>query len=86
MSIEETHTVTNPRPAVDGDKATLWALVEARHVRAAAPDEFLLLKNTYDVELVRDAVDADLWRIRIMTIRNVWFEGRPEVLFGSIPS
>src|SRR6266542_4138704 len=30
--LDTTHTVTNPRVWVDGDKATLFALVEAQHL------------------------------------------------------
>lgn len=77
--LDTTHTVTNPRVVLDGDRATLFALVEAQHVTMAEPRRHLLLKNVYDVELARD---ADRWVIRSMAIRNVWFDGDPAVLFG----
>lgn len=79
-----THTVTNPRVTLDGDRATLTALVEAQHVVAAAPERHLLLKNDYDVDLVRDdsAHRDGPWRVARMVIRTVWHDGDPAVLFG----
>ncbi|HEX6422095.1 MAG TPA: nuclear transport factor 2 family protein [Acidimicrobiales bacterium] len=77
--LDTTHTVTNPRVEVDGDSATLFALVEAQHVTRAEPHRHLLLKNVYDVVLSRS---AEGWVIDAMTIRNVWFDGDPSVLFG----
>jgi hypothetical protein len=74
-----THTVTNPRVVLDGDRADLWALVEAQHVLRAEPHRHLLLKNTYDVDLVRR---DDLWVITAMAIRTVWSDGDGMVLFG----
>ena len=64
---------------VDGDRARMSALVEAQHVVKAPPHAHLLLKNVYDVDLVRDGAR---WRIRRMVIRNVWHQGDPSVLFG----
>jgi hypothetical protein len=77
-----THTVTNPRVALDGDRARLWALVEAQHVLRAQPHRHLLLENTYDVDLVRR--DGG-WVISAMTIRTVWSDGDGSVLFGEPP-
>jgi hypothetical protein len=76
--LDTTHTVTNPRVELHGDEARLTALVEAQHVSRAAPEQYLLLKNIYDVTLVRSAVD---WKIRSLGIRNVWYQGDPGVLF-----
>jgi SnoaL-like protein len=77
--LDTTHTVTNPRVVVEGDEARLFALVEAQHVTKAPPHDHLLLKNLYDVDLVRDGAR---WRIRRMVIRTVWHDGEPSVLFG----
>jgi hypothetical protein len=77
--LDTTHTVTNCRVVVDGDRAHLLALVEAQHVTRTTPLRHLLLKNVYDVDLIRD---QDGWVIRRMVIRNVWFDGDPAVLFG----
>lgn len=82
--LRTTHTVTNPRVVLGRDTASLWALVEAQHVRAEPPHDHLLLKNTYEVEAVRDRAHAATWRIRRMVIRNVWYDGDPGVLFGVI--
>jgi len=76
------HTVTNPRVTIDADRATLSALVEAHHVMNTDRGRWLLLKNTYDLALVRD---GERFVIEAMVIRNLWHEGDPEVLFGASP-
>jgi hypothetical protein len=78
--LRTTHTVTNVRTVIDGDLARGQALVEAQHVRKEPSEGFLLLKNTYDIEAVRDAA-LGTWHIRKMVIRNVWHRGDPAVLF-----
>lgn len=78
--LRTTHTVTNPRAVVDGDRAKLFALVEAQHVPNDDASRHLLLKNIYGVELVRD---ADRWLITHLKIDNVWYSGDPAVLFPS---
>ncbi|GAA4619718.1 nuclear transport factor 2 family protein [Actinoallomurus vinaceus] len=77
--VDTTHQVTNPRVAVDGDTARLTALVEAQHLLTADHGTFALLKNPYDVELVRD---GDRWVIRRMRIENAWYTGDPTAIFG----
>ena len=76
--LQTTHTVTNPRVKLHGEHASLSALVEAQHVSRTEPWRYLLLKNVYNVQLVRGATD---WRIRSMVIRNLWFDGDPALLF-----
>lgn len=77
--IDTTHSVSNPRVSVDGDKATLEAMVEAQHLPSSDHSRNYLMKNRYDVELVRQ---GDLWVIQHMTIDNVWRAGDPTVLAG----
>jgi hypothetical protein len=77
------HTVTNPRVWLNGDRATLTAFVEAQHVSKADPGRRLLLKNVYDVTLIRN---GEGFVIETMTIRNLWFDGDPVVLFGPVTS
>jgi hypothetical protein len=77
--LDTTHTVTNPRVSLDGDRAHLTALVEAQHVTKAEPHHHLLLKNVYDVDARRD---GDRWVIDRMVIRTVWHDGDPQVLLG----
>lgn len=81
--LDTTHTVTNPRVTLDGDRANLAALVEAQHVTKAEPRRHILLKNIYDVDLSRD---GDRWVIDRMVIRTVWHDGDPSVLFGGASS
>ncbi len=77
--VDTTHQVTNPRIAVDGDTARLTALVEAQHLLSADHSTFALLKNPYDVELVRD---GRRWVVRRMRIDNTWDRGDPAAIFG----
>ncbi|GAA4596665.1 nuclear transport factor 2 family protein [Planotetraspora phitsanulokensis] len=77
--VDTTHQVTNPRVVVDGDTAHLTALVEAQHLLTADHGTFALLKNPYDVELIRD---GGRWVIRRMRIDNAWYTGDPVAFFG----
>ncbi|MEV4671840.1 nuclear transport factor 2 family protein [Actinomadura sp. NPDC049382] len=77
--VDTTHQVANPRIAVDGDTARLTALVEAQHLLSADHSTFALLKNPYDVELVRD---GRRWVVRRMRIDNTWYRGDPAAIFG----
>jgi hypothetical protein len=77
--VDTTHQVTNPRVAVDGDNARLTALVEAQHLLVPDHSEFALLKNLYDVELVRN---GERWVIQRLRIDNAWYTGDPLAIFG----
>lgn len=77
--IDTTHSVSNPRISVDGDKAHLDALVEAQYVLQNDHSRHCLMKNRYDVELIRQ---GGLWLIERVTIDNVWRTGDPAVLSG----
>jgi ketosteroid isomerase-like protein len=77
--LDTTHTVTNPRVEIEGDTATLFALVEAQHLLKTDHLQFLLLKNVYWVKLRR--AEQGRWRIAHMRISNVWMDGDPRVLF-----
>ncbi|MBR9904293.1 MAG: nuclear transport factor 2 family protein [Gammaproteobacteria bacterium] len=76
---DTTHTVTNPRVCIDGDKAYLEAIVEAQHLPRDDHSRHYLMKNRYDVELVRH---GEAWLIQRATIDNVWRDGDPAVLSG----
>lgn len=77
-SLITTHTVSNPRVTVQGDHASLFALVEAQHIPRDDAKRHLLLKNFYWCELVRV---SGAWKIRRMRIENAWMHGDPRVLF-----
>ncbi|MFK4272213.1 nuclear transport factor 2 family protein [Streptomyces milbemycinicus] len=77
--VDTTHQITNARITIDGDTARLTALVEAQHLLIADPTTHALLKNPYDVDLVRD---GDRWVIRRLRIDNTWYTGEPTVIFG----
>ena len=76
-SLDTTHSVTNPRVTIDGDTARLDALVEAQHVPRSDHSRFYLVKNRYEVELVRD---GEGWLIKRTIVDNVWRSGDLAVL------
>jgi septum formation inhibitor-activating ATPase MinD len=78
-NLDTTHSVTNPRVAIDGDTARLDALVEAQHVSQDDHTRSYLMKNRYDVELARE---GDSWVITRNTVDNVWRSGDISVLSG----
>ena len=77
--LDTTHSVSNARVTLDGDSARLDALVEAQHVPQSDPSRHYLMKNRYDVELVRE---ENAWLIQRVTVDNVWRSGDPAVLAG----
>lgn len=78
--LDTTHTVSNPRVSVEGDTARIDALVEAQHVPRNDPSRHYLMKNRYDVELVRQDTG---WVIKRNTVDNVWRSGDPSVLVAA---
>ncbi|MGW4159395.1 nuclear transport factor 2 family protein [Streptomyces sp. NPDC004788] len=77
--VDTTHQVTNVRIAIDGDTAHATALVEAQHLLTADHATHALLKNPYEVDLVRD---GERWVIRRLRIENTWYTGDPTAIFG----
>lgn len=77
--LDTTHSVSNPRVQLDGDKAFLEAIVEAQHLPRTDHSRHYLMKNRYDVELARREDD---WVIQRVTIDNVWRSGDIGVLSG----
>lgn len=77
--LDTSHSVSNPRVVLNGDLASLDALVEAQHVPRTDHTRHYLMKNRYDVELVRH---GNVWVIQHMTIDNIWRTGDPSVLAG----
>ncbi|WVV47145.1 nuclear transport factor 2 family protein [Pseudomonas sp. NA13] len=78
--VDTTHSVSNPRASINGDKAHLDALVEAQHVLKNDPSRHYLMKNRYDVAMVRQ---GDVWLIERVTVDNVWRTGDLAALFGN---
>lgn len=77
--VDTTHSVSNPRATIEGDTARLDALVEAQHVLKTDPARHYLMKNRYDVELVRL---GEGWVIQRVTVDNVWRTGDIDVLMN----
>lgn len=76
-TLDTTHSVSNPRVTIDGDTAHMDVLVEAQHVPRSDPSRHYLMKNRYDVELIRA---GDVWAIMRNTVGNVWRTGDLTVL------
>lgn len=76
-SLDTTHTVSNTRVNIDTDRARIDALVEAQHVPRNDPSSHYMMKNRYDVELVRL---GDAWVIQHVIVDNIWRQGDPTVL------
>ena len=76
---DTTHVVTNTRIEINGDTAKLYAIVEAQHLPPDDHSRHCLMKNQYDVSLVRD---GDHWVIKHMLVKGVWFTGEPNILMG----
>ena len=77
--IDTTHVITNCRVEQQGDTARLSAIVEAQHLPKGDHSRHALLKNLYDVLLVKDGTR---WVIKHLYIDNVWFTGDPKVIIG----
>ncbi len=70
------YSVGNLQIAVEGDAATVYALVEAQHLPAEA-DRMMLVKNRYDITARRT---GDGWRIDRLTAGHIWSDGDVSVL------
>jgi len=78
--IDTSHSVSNPRVSLNGDHAALDALVEAQHLPSDDHTRHFLMKNRYDVELIRQ---DEVWVIQRYTVDNIWKSGDPTVLFST---
>ena len=77
VHLDTTHTVTNLRVELQGERAALRALIEAQHLVHGRHEQRLLLKNLYRATAVRDGTK---WRLGRVVIENVWYEGDATVL------
>jgi ketosteroid isomerase-like protein len=77
--LDTSHSVSNEAVKIEGDVATMYALVEAQHLPKGVRNRSMLMKNRYDVQLVRG---ANSWLIKRMTIDNIWAEGDVTVITG----
>ncbi|KAF1994192.1 hypothetical protein P154DRAFT_582022 [Amniculicola lignicola CBS 123094] len=76
-SLDTSHSVSNPRVTLHGDKAHLDVLVEAQHVPRNDASRHYLMKNRYSVELMRE---GNVWVISRTTVDNIWRDGDEAVL------
>ncbi|GGP13936.1 nuclear transport factor 2 family protein [Nonomuraea glycinis] len=77
--LDTTHSLSNPRVSLDGDKAHLEAIVACQHLPEDDHSRHVLMTNRYDVDLVRQ---GEVWVIQRVTVDNAWTEGDPTVLSG----
>jgi hypothetical protein len=73
------HTIGNVRISTQGDQAQMQALVEAQQIPVKDPSRNILMKNSYNVSLVKE---GETWKIKRMTIDNIWKNGDVKVLTG----
>jgi hypothetical protein len=78
-ALDTTHSVSNARVILDGDTARMEALVEAQHVPRDDHSRHYLMKNRYDVDLIRS---GDVWVMTRIVVDNVWRSGDAAVLAG----
>lgn len=79
-NIETTHSVSNPRVRLAGDRAHLEAIVAAQHLPRNDHSRHILLTNRFDLELIKH---GDHWLIERLIIDNVWLDGDLAVLSGT---
>ena len=80
--LDTTHSATNIRCTVDGDKADLSCCILAQHFKAGqgpSPEfqDYWFNGNQYSCNIVRD---GELWRISKVLITPVWTFGNPDVM------
>ena len=73
------HVVTNTRVRASGDASLSESLVDATHLVRADPRKRFRMMNWYEVESVRAEAS---WRIRKLTIDNVWSDGDAQILMA----
>lgn len=78
-NIDTAHSVSNQLVSINGNKAILQALVEAQHLLSNDHSRYYLMKNRYDVELVKQ---DETWVIQRVIVDNIWRTGDPGVLSG----
>lgn len=72
------HSMTNPRVAVAGDRATLVMYMQAEHfLDGSDPTAWYTLGGYYTDEAVRTGAG---WRISAVTLTVLWRRGRPEIM------
>ncbi len=76
-SLITTHSISNPRVTINGDKALLEALVEAQHVPENDSTRHYLMKNRYTVDLQK--IDGT-WFIQRTIVDNFWRSGDASVM------
>jgi hypothetical protein len=82
--MDSSHMLSNIRAVIDGDIARAQCYAQAEHYppgqgsRSAFTGHALMM-NYYNVDLVRD---GEQWRIKHLTIDNLWFRGDVQVLSG----
>ena len=77
--LDTTHVVTNPRVTVEGESATLEALLEAQHLPPSDHSRHCLMKNRYTTKLL---LEDGKWKLGHLFVKGVWFTGDPKVLIG----
>lgn len=80
--LDTTHSATNVRCTVDGDRANLSCCVLAQHFKGGqgpSPEfqDYWFNGNQYKCDIVRD---GELWKISKVLITPAWTLGNPDVM------
>ncbi|KAJ9654790.1 hypothetical protein H2198_006229 [Neophaeococcomyces mojaviensis] len=80
--LDTTHSATNVRCTVNGDKADLSCCVLAQHFRlgqgpSSEFQDYYLFGNQYKASIVRD---ENLWKVSKLVITPAWTVGNPDVM------
>ncbi|KIX00284.1 uncharacterized protein Z518_10423 [Rhinocladiella mackenziei CBS 650.93] len=81
-ALDTTHSATNVRCTVNGDKADLSCCVLAQHFRLGqgpSPQfqDYYFFGNQYEASIVRE---GDLWKVNKLVITPAWTQGNPDVM------
>jgi hypothetical protein len=80
--LDTTHSATNIRCSVDGDKAELSSCILAQHFRGGqgpSPEfqDYMFMGNQYNCDIVRA---GSVWKIKRVLITPLWSYGNPDVM------
>lgn len=75
------HSMTNPLPDVDGERATCRMYVQAHHVyQPGDPASWFTIGGYYDDTLVRSVQGPAGWLITGVTLTVLWRRGDPSIM------
>jgi SnoaL-like domain len=75
------HSMTNPLPVVDGDRATCRMYMQAHHVyQPDEPSSWFTIGGYYDDALIRSVEGPAGWLLTGVTLTVLWRQGDPAIM------